>query len=338
MMELTNETLFHVLLLQAADEGRGKALFGPSVKRVREALPPFMKGAGLPDVYFEFPLAGEPFLDVTVLYGELGGDTHIDSPAAQGTDGMLAWYEGARREHGDIACGFELDTKRAGLPLAAIHFQPRRNTHLVRPFCETIGEQLRGELYLAQAARMPDGWPLSFFGMFRGRPDSPLRVCGYLDPGEQAACAEDPAHVAQMLDAAGFSAYDASMLGRVSELLAATPGQADFQLDVLPDGSLGDTFAIDLRFETAQPQAVRASFANGPAARIMSMLERWGAADSRWKQGGDTAFARAIPVQLPDGSWGRQSFTLMPQWVKARWTAGVLQPSKLYLLGKSTLL
>ena len=45
--------------------------------------------------------------------------------------------------------------------------------------------------------------------------------------------------------------------------------------------------------------------------------------------------------QLPnsgDGSTGRYAFTLMPQWVKARWTAGVLQPSKLYHFANACLL
>ena len=81
-----------------------------------------------------------------------------------------------------------------------------------------------------------------------------------------------------------------------------------------------------------------ASFTDGPAARAMGKLEELGAADGRWKLGGDAAFARSMNVELEDGSTGRYAFTLMPQWVKARWTAGALQPSKLYHFANACLL
>ena len=60
--------------------------------------------------------------------------------------------------------------------------------------------------------------------------------------------------------------------------------------------------------------------------------------ESAMRIGGDAAFARSMNVRLEDGSTGRFAFTLMPQWVKARWTAGVLQPSKLYHFANACLL
>ena len=62
----------------------------------------------------------------------------------------------------------------------------------------------------------------------------------------------------------------------------------------------------------------------------MGLLESRGVADHRWQLGAQATFARAILVEMPDGSLNRYNFALMPQWVKARWTDGVLQPSKLY--------
>ena len=42
----TRTDAFQVLLLQAADEGRGPVLFGESLQRAREAVPPFLVGVG----------------------------------------------------------------------------------------------------------------------------------------------------------------------------------------------------------------------------------------------------------------------------------------------------
>ena len=334
----SHSNAFQVLLLQAADEGRGAVLFGDSLGRARDVVPSFLVGEDFPAVYLEHPLSGGPSLDVTVLLGRVSAGTRIDSPAADDHAAMIDWYAGARESHGEISFGFELDTKEAKLPTAAVHFQPRMRTELVRPFCAALGEPERAELYLAQDARMPDGWALSFFGTFRGRPGSPLRVCGYLDSDEKRACAQDPGHLAGAFDAAGFSSYDGAMLGRVCALLAAAPGSVDFQFDVFPDGRLGPTFAIDIQFGIERPEAVCATFETGAGARVMGLLEGWGAADGRWKLAVQSAFARALPVGLDGGGVGRFAFTLMPQWVKARWTEGVLQPAKLYHFAHAGLL
>ena len=328
---------FQVLLLQAADDGRGPLLFGESVERAREEVPPFLLGKSFPSVYLEHPLLGSPFLDVTVLLNELEPGTRVDSPAAGEHAAMLDWFAGVRAAHREVSCGFELDTKEASLPEAAIHFQPRTHTELVEPFCEAVGEPDRARLYLDLVERMPAGWPLSFFGMFRGRKAAPLRVCGYLDFSEKRFCSEDPSHLAEVFGTIGFAAYDRAMLQQVSTLMATAPGQIDFQFDVYPDGSLGSTFAIDMQFDIDQPGAVRAKFEDGAGSRVMRILEEYGAADRRWECAIESVFARAIPVETETGELGKFAFTLMPQWVKARWTDGALQPAKLYHLAHAGL-
>ncbi|MDO4889805.1 MAG: hypothetical protein Q3963_00465 [Coriobacteriaceae bacterium] len=334
----SNATALEVMFLQAADDGRGEVLFGQSLERARAACRPFMVGDEFPDVYFEFPLAGDPFLDITLLYSELAPGMRIDSPAAAGAEPMLDWCAGVRSDYDDVCCGFELDTKNEQLPAAAVHFQPRRHTELVAPFCEAIGEPERAHLYLDLNARMPEGWKLSFFGLFRGRPNAPLRVCGYLGDAQQKACAEDPRCIAVVFDQIGFTAYNDAMIAQIAELLARAPGTTDFQFDVFPDGRLGNVFAIDVQFGIQQPEAVREAFDTGSSGCLLRLLERWGIADSRWKLAGDAAFARAIPVQLEDGSPARFAFTLMPQWTKVRWIDGVLQPAKHYRLAHAGLL
>ena len=330
MREPSFSDALQVLLLQAADEGRGDVLFGESFSRLANEVGPFMIGEEFPSVYLECPLIGDPFIDVTVLYSRLKPDTHVEHPAASGTEAMLDWFAGVCADHTDVCCGYELDVKEPKLPAAAIHFQPRAKTQLVRPFCEVVGEAARADLYLDLAERMPEGWPLSFFGMFRGRPGSPLRVCGYMGEDESGACATDPRRLAQVFDEVGFSAYDDAMLAEVGAFLAAVPGAVDFQFDVYPDGSLGDTFAIDAQFKIEQPDEVLKNFQDGRAARIMRLFEKAGAADDRLKLIPEVAFARALPAEQEDGSVGRYAFTIMPQWAKARWRGCELQPGKMY--------
>ena len=321
---------YQVLLLQAADEGRGPVLFGESFERAYTVPLPFMVGEKFPSIYLEHPLLGDPFLDVTVLYSSVAPGTRIASDMVEGTDALIDWCAETCKSYPNVCFGFEVDTKDPSLPAAAVHFQPRAHEELVAPFCEAAGEPERAHLYLDLAKRLPKAWPLSFFGMFRGRPGAPLRVCGYLSDKEYRACAADPNHVAGVFDTVGFTAYDEAMISQVAELLGTAPGPFDFQFDVYPDGSLGNIFAIDAQFSISQPEVVRSSFACGACAPVMRLLEDWGIADERWRRAIDATFARALPVELEDGSIGKFTFTLMPQWLKVRWVDGVLQPAKLY--------
>lgn len=115
---------FQVLLLQAADEGRGPALFGESQQHARLAVPPFLVGDTFPSVYLEHPLIGDPYLDVTILLNSLDLGTRIESPAAGEHGAMLDWYAGVHAEHSAICCGFELDTKETPLPSRSISPSP----------------------------------------------------------------------------------------------------------------------------------------------------------------------------------------------------------------------
>ena len=333
----SNSLTYQTLLLQAADEGRGAKLFGESLGRARTLVLPFLIGNKFPNIYLEHPLSGKPFLDVTVLYNQLEQGMRIDSSAAGEHGALVDWFAEACTQHSEISFGFEVDTKKPDLPMAGVHFQPRHKRELVRPFCEAIGQPEQADLYLSTADRMPNDWPLSFFGMFRGRPDTPLRVCGYLSNDAQEECMH-PSRLKEVFDAVGFKAYDAPMLDQACALLQTAPGTVDFQFDAYADGTLGPTFAFDVQFGIEQPPAVQASFAEGAGARVMRLLESWGAADNRWEIAVQSAFARSLPVELEDGKTGRFAFTLMPQWVKARWVNGTMQPSKLYHLANATLL
>ena len=327
----TNAQAFEVLLLQAADDGRDAALFGGASRRVRDTALPFFIGEKFPEIYLEFPLAGEPFLDATLLYGELEEDARIDSALADGCAEVLSFYARERAKDESVGFGFEIDCSDPAPSAAGIHFQPRSRADLVAPFCEAAGNPEKAALYLAQNERMPPGWPLAFFGMFRGRADSPLRVCGYLGKDERDACAADPGHLGQALAQAGLTAFDDAMLAQSARVLELAPADADFQLDVFADGGLGDMFAIDVRFDQMSSDDVCTSFKEGEGAAILAQLREWGVADERASHVADMAFTRGVNLLADDGSIARYGFSLVPGWLKVRWRGGVLQPAKMYM-------
>lgn len=190
---ISNTSALQMLLLHAASAGRGELLFGESLERVKKILPDFVNTGDLnsfPDLYLEFPLLGDPFLDVSVCYPIISENTRIASPLAGGTDRMMEWLAKAREAYPDVSGGFEIDTKHPSPVNAAVHFQPREHTELAIKFCEIIEEPQYGRLYEKMAARMPNGLKPSYFGLFKGRPGSPLRIGGYMNRKQTAECLE----------------------------------------------------------------------------------------------------------------------------------------------------
>ena len=68
-----------------------------------------MEEIPFPSLYLEFPLAGDPFLDVTALYGEVASGTRFHSEAAAGTERMIDWFAQVSAQYNDLSFGFELD-------------------------------------------------------------------------------------------------------------------------------------------------------------------------------------------------------------------------------------
>ena len=331
----SNELACQALFLHAADEGRGAALFGENWKKTCERVLPFVEGVPFPSLYLEFPLAGDPFLDVTALYGEVASGTRFHSEAAAGTERMIDWFAQVSAQCNDLSFGFELDAGNDASAPAAVHFQHRSHIGLAQGFCEALGEPAAGQLYTDLAAHMPAGWAPAFFGMFRGRSEAPLRVCGYLDRDEQPRSAENPSRLEEVFRQVGFRAYDDGMLRQIAALLAMTPEGADFQFDVYPDRTIGDIFAIDVCLGLKQSKTQKSSFTDGICANVMKQLEAWGAADDRWHLAAGTCLSRALPVADEDGRERAYALTVCPKWVKARWRGGILQKAKLYCEAKA---
>ena len=330
MIEPNYKDLFDILCAFAASKGRAANLFGEDVLRLSEKITPFLIGSSFPNIYLEFPLIGNPFLDATILYNDIEYGTRINSAIAGKCSDLLDWYSQIRKKYQRISFGFEIDTDSSENTQAAIHFQPRKSIELVEPFCKIIGEEDRGKLYLEAAKNMPDGWPLSYFGIFRGRKNTPLRVCGYLNDEIASDASKDPMKIKAVFNKVGFKDYDNQMLEQISKIMSLSYRGMDFQFDVYPDGSFGDTFALDVQLKERGSKHICKAFENGVSAELMNILKSWGIADERTSLLKDIGLSRCIKIPCEDNIDAKFAFIFSPDWIKIRWKKCQLQPSKCY--------
>ena len=330
MNELNYRDYFDILCSFASFKGRGAALFGDDISSLSEKIAPFLIGSSFPNIYLEFPLIGKPFLDATIIYNNIESGTRISSVAAGDCSVLLDWYSEVSKKHQDISFGFELDTDAPENTQAAIHFQPRKSIELVEPFCKIIGEEARAKLYLKADKKMPDSWPLSYFGIFRGRKNAPLRVCGYMSDRAQSVGAKDPIEIKAVFDKVGFTDYNRLMLEQISKIMSLNYQGIDFQFDIYPDGRFGDTFSIDAELKEKSSEQIHKAFTNGVSANLMDILKSWNIADERVSLLQDLGLSRSIKIPNDDGTDSRFAFILKPDWVKIRWRHCCLQPSKCY--------
>ena len=332
MKLIDNKTAFLMLIGFVASDGRGELLYGDSLERVKNTVPPFLGNGPFPDIYLESPLSGEPFLDIslTAVFDEASETAYITSPLADDTEGMMEFLRNSRAKYPEVSGGFEIDTGASVPGPAAVHFQPRHHTELTGGFCEAIGEPLYGKLYEEVVRRLKDSWHPSYFGLFRSRPGFPLRIGGYLSQEEIRLCIDDPDRIVRTFEAVGFKAYDDQMISQIISVMSVTPTCNEFQFDIFPDGTAGDIFSLSTSFAIGQPEDVLTSFKEGDGARYFDLLKQWNIADDRL----DKVPGAVLASMLPIGNMS-VTFSVFPQWFKIRWNDRKLQPAKVYLLIKA---
>lgn len=332
MRKPSRTELFEALYDAVAAQGRGAALLGDSEADALAFFRRTLIGGDFPAVYLEFPLAGEPCLDLLSIYDRVPSGAAFASGAGFGYQQTFDWFAGTATDRElRTAIGIELDLSQGVADHAGIYLQQRGMTQLVRPFLQTVGAEGRADAYRGMAERMPRGWPAAYVGLFPARPGTPLRLGGYLSEPSRKRCAADPAFLGSRFDLMGFEAYDAGMLDCCSRLMGLAPA-VDFQFDLMPDGSLSHTFGLSLSFGGCRPGDVAACFSQGHGAAVMGLLEQWGLADARWRLIPDTVFARSIDCQRADGSAVRLAASVLLNFAKVKFVDGSAQTAKFYLV------
>ncbi|MDO4400597.1 MAG: hypothetical protein Q4D27_06580 [Coriobacteriia bacterium] len=330
MRKPTQMEAFDALYTIAAGDGRGDALFGDSILLARPVYERTLIGSGYPVAYLEFPLLGEPCFDLLSVHGYVEPGSRFAPGSGFGYQGIFDWFQGICVPSGAVSFGIELDTSTGETERAGVYLQQRNRHELVAPFLESVGEAGRLQAYLDVLARMPEGWPPAYIGLFPGRPGTPMRIGGYMRHDELVRCAGDPQHLGNRFRQIGFFDFDTSMLLRCSEFMRFTPS-IDFQFDIMPDGSLGDTFGLSLSFNETKPRESWECMEHGYGAQLMHALQGWGLADDRWKLIAGAAFGRHVGYEREDGAEGRFFLCIRFNYAKVKFKAGEPQPAKFYL-------
>lgn len=331
MKKPTQMEALRALCVIASENGRREALFGDNIDLVPSIYERTLIGGGYPSVYLEFPLLGEPCLDMLSVHGYVEPGSRFASEAGFGHQAMFDWFSGICEPDSSVSCGLELDLSAGETETAGVYLQQRERTELVAPFLESIGEAGRAQAYLDVLARMPKGWPPAYVGLFPGRPGTPMRIGGYMSVDELARCAEQPDYLGARFQQIGFTAFDAPMLERCSQFMSLVP-TIDFQFDIMPDGRLGDTFGLSLSFNETMPREARECMESGYGAALMETLQAWGLADDRWRLIAGAAFARHIGYERDDGSEGRFALCVRFNYAKVKFKGCESQSAKFYLL------
>ncbi len=232
----------------------------------------------------------------------------------------------------DVGFGFELDTEKTIVPPVAVHFEPRNNPLLATRFFELLGEKERLHLYDDMRKSLPKNWEPAYFGLFRERPEAPLRVCGYLQKDEVISCKEDPSRIKDIFDKVGFTAFDQTMISQITEVLRIEPAGFDYQFDIYPDGTMGKIFSIEIMLKERSEKSIRKSFEKGAALQILDLMRKYGLAEEKSRLLGEFTFERSVPVELKDGSLAPFHLGFRPKWFKIRWDNTKLVPAKCYFL------
>lgn len=319
-------TIYDAIYTLAADEGE-QALFGTCAPLAREAFQRSLAGEEFPTVWFEVPLAGEPRFDLHVALSReaLRGDVRFAPGAGNGYDELLRWY--VQEEAGGCGLAFAYDVGEGRIEDPAIHVNVNHAplSNMDRFFDLAAGDGA-AELYSTFASRLPEGWRVWYAGVHPEKPGSPVRVDCFVKEALQNAYAADVALLENDLRACGFQALSPTLRDLATPVLDS-PFSLELQFDVMHDGTLGPTLGISASFPIGAERTARTLFEDdGPAAELLSAIERRGLSDDRWRHIPSTMFSKL--VRTDDA---HIALYCMPTFVKLRMRDGEPMDAKAYL-------
>ena len=320
--------LYDIIYALAARDGRQAVLFGDCAELARNAFSRSLAGDYFPELWFEMPLAGEPWFDLHALvsHGDLDARATFTPETCGGCPEAFSWFStqgpGARQ----LALSWDVGAGDATSPAVQL-LVGDNNLEVTSGFLEAAGRADAVSAYRAFTERLPRGWFACYAGVFPRRTFPFLRVECIPRRELQRSYVEDRALLEAHLRQAGLAEPGDSVLERC-QALADTPFALEFQFDVTPDGSAGSTLGASVRFAAPSDENSRAIFdVQGEAGELMRRVEAWGLADDRWKLFAGATYAQRV-------SFKSESCLLYcyPAFLKLRWRDGIPLDAKAYLI------
>ncbi len=313
-----------------SDGGRGEALLGEGPGRLTAAYANFIVDRTWPSALLEFPLRGAPTYDVLVggYGGALRSGARISAKGQDTAQRAVDWL--VARGSAGLDLFFELDAIAADGQSAGIHCKHDGRPDDVRGFFEAIGIPAYALTYQRMWDRLPEGWDPFYAAVFPGRVDAPARMELLLDERVRLEASRDPSVLARGFGAIGFDAYDDAMLETCSRLLAL--GRvAGLQLDLMPDGSVGDTVSLPFYLEEYGGDPTPDFMGRPEVHRMMCELVRLGLSDGRHELIGGALFAGERLARSRVGRVYVIGTCVTATCAKIKWRGGRPDPAKFYL-------
>ncbi len=327
---------FELMYMMAATGGRGDELFGDCENLLLKAVKNFAIEGSTPSFYLEFPLIGEPCADISLVYNYLPAGSLLPCMSFFGYQKAVEWYHALPLERG-YSIGFEVDASSGETDKAGIVFQQRRSPELIEPFLKNIGEERRAASYLTVSERLPSHMSSAYIAIFPGRPEAVTRMGGYMNAETSNAIAESPEFLRSSFEAAGFKAWNDEMLSLCRALYSAA-GATDFQFDICPDGSLSDTFGLNISLNHVRPADALRCTKEADEKAIFAKLKQYGLIDERYKKLPGASFAKGFPGTRYDGSAGLLALSSRFSYVKVKFKGGKPVTTKFYMLMKAAVI
>ncbi len=318
-------------VLMSAD-GRRDALFGGDFKLASEAFARSLAGKDFPEVWFELPLAGEPWHDFhsLVSYDDVAGRKVSYAGHAGVYDDALAWFAAQTlNESAAHKLALSYDTSRGDVESPAVQLLRNMNDPgLPVDFLNAVGRTDLRDNYLAFAMRMPSDWYDCYVGVFPGREgaecDPWLRVECMQGMSTQRTYANDPDRLRADLESIGMADVSEEAIAG-TQLLARSPFSLEMQFNIGADGIARPTLSSCVRFEPrdwADPERRERVY------ELLGEVQRLGMADNRWKLLLEASFKKR--VKKDDET---VFLTCYAPGLKLRWRDGQAPDAKVYLIG-----
>jgi len=323
--------MYDIIYALAASEGREAALFGNCGPAAREAFARSLTGGAFPELWFEVPLAGEPWMDLHSLV------SHEDVAGAQaayaGHGGAyadaLSWFAGqAPGKVRQLALSY--DTHAGDVDRPAVQaLLDGRDISVPLSFLEAAGRPDLRAGYRTFVEAMPAEWYACYVGVFPQRGngiDTPwVRVECIVGDRCQGAYARDAGEIRSHLAQVGLAGIGDGTVSDIQEL-ARSPFPLELQFNAGTGGAALPAVSASVRFQSGDWTE--------PGRRDeIGRLARWmrgrGLADDRCNLLPQTVFAKRATL-------GGESASLscFPAFVKLRWSEGAPPDAKAYLLAR----
>lgn len=329
-MDLTR--IYDIIYSLAARDGREHALFGDYAPVTREAFSRSLVCDAFPELWFELPLTGKPWLDFHALtsYEDVTGTRAAFAGHGGVYNDALTWFA-AQKPHSVRQLALSYDTSRGKIDQPAVQLLvDRRNDEVPVGFLRSVGRPDTEGSYRMFVRNMPQKWYPCYVGIFPGRAtdnESPwLRLECIVGDECQRGYANDTALLRKHLTQVGLKDMGSDAVAYIQEL-ARSPFPLEFQFNVGPDGLALPVISASVRF---QPE----DWIDLTRQRAISALVAWiqaqNLADNRCALLAQTLFAKRA-------TQGNETMTISccPIFVKLRFRKGQAPDAKAYLMAQA---